>query len=283
MGSASRKSEEPSRGEQAAIAARVREVLPDAEALVVGAPGGGYELRLSARREVEIEMPGGGDPLFAVGSDRATADAVALANLRWKVLLVVGVVAMDNDQIVSFAGSWPGAGNPTWRSSVRAWPGVPLPKIGPRGSGTVSREYARAQLESNLGVFRSACRATVRGTRVEVVLVDAARHLFGLEADVRVSDLNALHPDLVDGLSTGLSGDEAAIIEGLAVNVVDDGGHWIGRFHAARLGVGIGIGVIDLADPEAVDVVFPNLTGDPPTSRSARGGTIPGSRRRTEP
>jgi len=57
------------------------------------------------------------------------------------------------------------------------------------------------------------------------VHVDQSADLFALEADLKVVDLEALKPyvgDVVNGLATGLTGNRDAVVEGLAINVVDN-------------------------------------------------------------
>jgi hypothetical protein len=118
---------------------------------------------------------------------------------------------------------------------------------------------------------------TVELARVVTVPVDPSRGLFALEARLKVSRLEALAPhlgDVVDGLATGLVGDDTAVVEGLAIVVVDEQGQRAGWWRTERTETGIGIpGPTQVRGSVApVDADFPNLTGGPATSRSVSAG-----------
>ena len=255
------------------MAAKAREALPHSRASLVGASNGGNRSQISVPESDATGMPASDDPAFAAPSQSRDADQLPLANLGWKALMVSGVTAADDDTIVEFAVDWPGITSEqrqAMRSGLRSDPGAPLPNKRPK-LGTVSVGEARAQLACNIEVMRSVYAAeTIRRARIVVVPVDPARQLFGLEADIRVSRLEDLKPKLgavVGGLMTGLVGDDNAVIEGLAINVVDDEGQRAGWFHASRTGVGIGIVPPDFGrEMPPVDVEFPNLTDGPATS-----------------
>jgi hypothetical protein len=162
------------------------------------------------------------------------------AELGWRALLVAGSAVADEDRIVEIAVSGP---DPADRQLSRFHPPgrrmLPHPRL-----GTVTVDEACAQL---------------------------ARNRFALEAHVRVSRIEAIGA-AIDGLATGLVGGDSAVIEGLATCIVDDEGRRVHRFHATRLGTGIGSDDPAFGREAAwpVEAQFPNLTGGPRTSYSAR-------------
>jgi hypothetical protein len=76
-------------------------------------------------------------------------------------------------------------------------------------------------------------------------------------------------------------GDDTAVVEGLAVNVVDDQGERAGWWRSQRTATGFGIPGPDLAGATVgpTDVDFPNLTGGPATTQSVSGGAAAASPR----
>jgi hypothetical protein len=274
----------PSAAQQADVAARAHEALPQSRASLTGTSEGGNHIQISVPADEAKRMPASDDRDFAAPSPPSHAQQLPLANLGWKALMVSGVAAADDDSIVEFAVDWPGITDEqrqTMKSRLRSDPGTPLPNKRPE-LGTVKVGEARAQLASNIEVMRSVYPAdTIRRTRIVVVPIDHARSLFGLTADIRVSRLDDLKPKLgavVGGLMTGLVGDDNAVIEGLAINVVDDEGQRAGWFHATRMGVGISIVPPDFGqEVPPVNVEFPNHTGGPRTGMPTFGS---GNRRR---
>jgi len=71
----------------------------------------------------------------------------------------------------------------------------------------------------------------------------------------------------------GLVGDPTAVVEGLAINVIDDQGQRAGWWRAERAGIGMGIPgpVLVQGGIGGVDRLFPNLTGGPSPVRSIAG------------
>jgi len=71
----------------------------------------------------------------------------------------------------------------------------------------------------------------------------------------------------------GLVGDPTAVVEGLAINVIDDQGQRAGWWRAERAGIGMGIPgpVLAQGGIGGVDRLFPNLTGGPSPVRSIAG------------
>jgi hypothetical protein len=143
----------------------------------------------------------------------------------------------------------------------------------------VSVDLALQQLESNLSVIAGVLGpGVVRATRAQLVPVDAARNLFGLRADLRVRRLadvrSRFFDDIRQGSQVGLVGGIGAVVEGLAIDVVDDAGHRASAWMSARGGMGSGA-----ADPEldtgpylAATGHYPNLTGGPGLAGASSGG-----------
>jgi hypothetical protein len=274
----------PSADQQAAVQARAHETLPRSRASLAVADRGGYALTLSVPAEDAAAQPASDDPAFDAPPPRADADVLPLAELGWKAHLVGGVAAADNARILSFSVTWPGqsaAQAGALSHMVRTEPGADLAGRFPR-LGTVALPTARKQLASNLDVLDSALPpGTVKVARVVTVPVDASRGLFALEARIKVTRLDALTPhlgDVVDGLATGLVGDDTAVVEGLAIDVVDEQGARAGWWRTER--TQSGFGVPGPTQPQGqvapVDTDFPNLTGGPATIQSVSGG--PGQR-----
>ena len=273
----------PSGDEQAAVQARAHEVMPRSQGSLAVYDRGGYALTISVPAEDAVSQPASDDPAFDAPPPRADAEALPLAELAWKAHLVGGVTAADDPRILQFSTTWVGqtqAQAQTLTHVVRTEPGAELPGRFPR-IGTASVATARQQLTSNLDVLRAALPAgTVERSRVVTVPVDASRGLFALEVRLKVSSLDALTPhlgDVIDGLATGLVGDETAVVEGLAIDVVDEQGARAGWWRTERTQTGIGIPGPTQPDGSVapVDADFPNLTGGPATSRSVAAGPAP--------
>jgi hypothetical protein len=269
----------PTAAEQAAAAARAHEALPGSQASLSSAQHAGLRLGLTVAADAAKALPGSDSAAFSAPAPRANGDTLPLAELGWKAHMVGGVVAARDPQVVEWAVDWPGqsdsdAGLLTWRMRVET--GTPLRQF-PR-LGSVAVAAARAQLASNLDVLERVLGDAFERARIVVVPVDASASLFGLEADVRVSDMDAVKAhsgDVVNGLATGLVGDDTAVVEGLAINLIADDGARAGWFRTERTGVGLGLPDPALgAQPTAVDAEFPNLTGGPRTTNSVQGGPV---------
>ena len=272
---------DPTSAEQAAAAARAQEALPGAGASLSPAAHAGYRLTLSVSADAANALPGSDSPAFSAPPPAAGGGLLPLAELGWKAHMIGGVVAADDPQVVEFAVEWPGISSSdaslmTYR--MRTEPGTPL-RAFPRLGG-VSAATASAQLTSSLDVLERVLGSAFERSRIVVVPIEGSANLFGVEADIRVTDLDAVRPyrgDVENGLATGLVGDETAVVEGLAVNLIDDQGRRAGWFRTERTGVGLGIVDPVLAGGSgAVHAVYPNLTGGPPTSGSVSGGPIGG-------
>jgi hypothetical protein len=268
----------PNADDQAYVNARSQDALPGSRGDLAKASHSGYRLTISAPAEDARTQPGNDDRSFSAPPPQTNADVIPLAELGWKAHLVSGVAAARDARITEFSVDWPGISQDQANlltHRLRTEPGSPLYEF-PR-LGTVSVGAARKQLASNLDALGAAVPAgVIKRTRVVTVPVDPAQGLFGLEALIRVTDIAALRPylgDVVDGLATGLVGDDSAVVEGLAINVIDNQGRRAGWWRTQRTGTGFGIPDPSLtgAPMPPVDVDFPNLTGGPPTLHSVSG------------
>jgi hypothetical protein len=223
-------------------------------------------------------LPGSDDPQFALPTT-ANRQILPIAQAGWKADLIAGVAASHHNDIVGFSFQWPSAPGQPPRElglQLRSHPGASLPVSTP-AVGKVSQTQLKRQLTSNINVLTHALTpGTVVASRVVSVPVDAANRLFGLEADIRVTSLTAVSShlgDVVNGLATGLVGNNKATIAGLAINLVDDQGHRAGWWSSAVTGTGFSVvdPVLGRAHIGPVDSVFPNLIGGPPTLQSANG------------
>lgn len=276
----------PSPADQAAAAAPVREVLPGADASLKTTPSGGVRLSITAPPGA-LTLPGTDDPSLTAPAPTSDANIIPAAQLAWRAQLAAGLVASRNSAALGFDVDLPDAKpDPEQRSylhmSLRRRPGSPT-NTGFDRLGTVPLAQARGQLSSNLEILTAALPAnTVKSSRVVVIPVDAAHGLFALETDLKVAALETLKPrlgDVVSGLATGLIGDERAVVEGLAINVVDERGQRAAWWRTTRAGIGMGVPspVFASVPVLSVDRAFPNLTGGSPTidsvsSQAASGG-----------
>lgn len=273
----------PTGAEQTNATARSRESLAGSAASLEAAEHGGYRITISVPGGSKA-LPATDDASFAAAPPSRNGAVVSLAQLGWKAELVAGVAAEQDPNIVAFAVSAPDISvseSHLLSASLRSAPGTPLPNVHPK-LGTVNVGEATAQLASSLTVLRSVLPpGTIRGTRVVSVPVDRAHSLYGMEADIRVTDIALLNPhlgDVVDGLATGLVGDGTAVTEGLALNVIDDQGRRAGWWRNPRTGAGFAIQDPSEANASMrVDARFPNLTGGPRTSVSSLSPSVSSS------
>ena len=146
----------------------------------------------------------------------------------------------------------------------------PAPKL-----GSVTPSQALAQARSNLRVLRGVLpRGTIKATRILPVVLRPGR--FGLEVDLRVSSLRRLATrvgDVIDGMQTGLVGDDRAVVAGLAIAVTDDRGRRLGSWQSVLSSSGSVLANPSLTVPDVLSPrgFYPNLTGGPPTYGSASG------------
>lgn len=91
--------------------------------------------------------------------------------------------------------------------------------------GSVPLSTLTPQLNSNLQTLTDALGAgAVLASHITTLPVDPANGAYAFEVDLKVSDLSVLTghlADVLNGLDTGLVGDQTALAEGLAINVVD--------------------------------------------------------------
>ncbi len=274
----------PTSAEQADVNARIGEALPGSTVRFISR-GSAFTLSITTPASAQT-LPGANDPGFAaLPSPPANGDLFAAASLGWRAQLAGGVIAARNPKILRYTLTPSGPvptleQGPYLRANLRRAIDSPLNAPYQR-IGSVTEAQARAQLESNLQVLVSALPpATIRSTRILTVPVDAAQHVFGLEVDVKVSNITLLTPhlgDVIDGLATGLIGSPAAVVEGLAINVADSTGRRAGWWRAAHAGIGMGIPDAAFANVSIppLDKPFPNLTGGPGTIQSAASSPAP--------
>jgi hypothetical protein len=257
----------PGADEQAYVTARCAEAIPDCSGSVAGAT-----LTLSVSQADLNALPGSDDPAFAVPA--RPSDPLGSWELEWKFDLIAGVAAAGYRDITGWQATWPGI---TYRDPPYERHGLYIAPTNYPRLGTVDAQGATQQLASSLSVVHSVYPpGTITASRIVVVPVNAAANLFGLEAQIRTPDMADLKPhigDIVQGLETGLTGDQSATIEGLSIQLMDDAGHRSGWWSAVRAGSGAG-----LEDPSVSqcgytpDTTFPNLTGGPRTVDSGCGG-----------
>lgn len=91
--------------------------------------------------------------------------------------------------------------------------------------GSVPLSTLTPQLNSNLQTLTDALGAgAVLASHITTLPVDPTNGANAFEVDLKVSDLSVLTghlADVLNGLDTGLVGDQTALAEGLAINVVD--------------------------------------------------------------
>lgn len=262
--------------------------LPAVDRQVIARAVPGAVARLTpaaiAGRQLTIRTTGAW-PGLTLGAGRATrvghhpSEAQA-AEFGWRAEMAAAFVASRVPVVTSFAVQTPGRTIPPIATD---WLNGPLRgAIGAAVGGGASRSLdklstteALAQLNSSLAVVRQAYGSGVQ-MRADAAIVPLTAKAYGLQATIRVHRLAQLRPHIVDviqGLQTGLTGNRSALVEGLAIVLVDDHGRQAGIWINARDGSGgnISAPTLTTAPSGTVDTTFPNLTGGPPTLGSANG------------
>ena len=225
-----------------------------------------------------LPTPGTAFGVSAFGS--GVLSSVDSAEVGWRADMVSAYIASEDPYITGFQTL---LGQAQVDSSDTAWMAGQLrsavgEQVGGGASSTldqISPSAAVAQLQSSVGVLQRALDPAIDlRSRIDVVSIDAINNAFGLEVTLHVANLAALEPRLSDvalGLQTGLTGTANAVIEGLAINLVDDSGNQAGLWLDARNGSGGAVGgsLLDFSSTWKVDTAFPNLTGGPPTMQSS--------------
>lgn len=268
--------DQPTSAERAAATAPIQEAIPGSE-VAVSPTRGGFELAISTPQEA-LSLPAADDQRMSAPAPAANERAIPAAQLAWKAQLSAAVAATRDPKIVGFTvepkrSTLDREQSSYLRARLRRSPGDQT-NAGYGRLGTVSVDRATSQLASNLRVLaRVMPSGAVTQTSIHPVHVDRASNLFGLEVDIKVVDLQTVRPylgDVMNGLATGLIGNRDAVVEGLAINLIDAKGQRAGWWSTTRAGIGTGIPSPTLAGAPIGEVHadFPNLTGGPPPIRS---------------
>lgn len=207
--------------------------------------------------------------------------------IGWRARSAASVVAETNPNVTSYSvvasdGSVPpGAFNAFHGGFATIGTPISTPNL-----DSVSSSLALAQLNSNLTVLNSVLPSgSVISESATVLPVGSSADQFALEADITINQPSALvghYGDVLDGLTTGLTGDPSLTsIEGLSIVVnATDGTPILGSWQATRSETG----TLQFGDPTQsvnalqVTTTFPNLTGGPATEQTALGAPIVSSK-----
>lgn len=270
-GGAARGAESPT--EAAAVATEVNSVLPGSTATLVPdqfVPTG-LDLEITTPAS-SVAVPGSQFSDLAA-TTTSTATTVSYGELGWKAALAAGDVGIADPNIIGYAvvvaGASPTSEQQNFLSSpIRAMPGGPE-RSSFSAIGTISLSDLTAQMNSNVRTLEGALGAgTVTAAHVVPVPVDSATGAYALEVDLAVTNLSALTAhtsDIMNGLETGLVGDDGAPAEGVAINIVDAHGNRASWWSAVRSGNGSAVvdPPLSLNQSEDETTTFPNLTGGP--------------------
>jgi hypothetical protein len=220
----------------------------------------------------------------AVGGPRVPRrpTAAEVAELGWRGEMAAAYAATRMPAVTYFRVATPGrtvsAFDLDWlNGELRGRVGGPVNGGRDRRLDKLPASQTLAQLQSSLAVVKQAYGPKVAmTTTATVVPLNTRASVYGLEASIRVHRLTELRPHLIDilaGLQTGLTGTDKALIEGLAIDLIDDRGQQAGIWINTRGGSGGNLSApsLDTAIGGTVDTTFPNLTGGPPTLGSANG------------
>jgi hypothetical protein len=275
----------------AALAVAMRSPAGDAAARSL-APG-------AVERAVDLTIPGAAASVApaATGSQRfgqmllitpsrtavakESGDEFAYGELAWRAELVTASLATEAPEISGYSLQAPEGMSIEVPPSVLGLLQASLPPAGAGSElsklGSVSAEEARAQLESNLAVLEEALPPGALGEpRVEVVPVGGPNDGIALSVELEVGSRDALSKyfgDVFVGLQTGLVGGPDAVIDGLAIKVLEKGEPLVASWMAARAMAGTTMAAPGIRVPElqVVDLDFPDHTGGPVSTASATG------------
>lgn len=267
--------------EAAVVVAQVSTVLPGSTTTLVP--------DLTVPNAVDVNIVAPASALVVPGSDTPdvtapntpTATTASYAELGWKAALAAGAAGQQFPDIVSYqlsvAGETPTGQQTNYLSGpIRAMPGGP--ERSPFSAiGSVPLTTLTQQLNSNLGTLTGVLGAgAVLASHTTTLPVNQANSAYAFEVDLKVSDLSVLSghlADVLNGLDTGLVGDQTAPAEGLAINVVDTQGRRVSWWSAVRAGDGSAVAdpPVSLSNGAAETATFTNLTGGPAFTAFAPG------------
>jgi hypothetical protein len=198
------------------------------------------------------------------------------ADRGWRAGLASGLIGQQDATVVSYhvtdaSGVVPGGAENEYSEVIRIQGGTSLaaePSNPPIAT-------AKAQLDSNVATLQSLAPAgtydSITSPRIDVdPSTNSYAYAVTLQSSKPVADLVPELGNVLNGLQTGLVGNEQPLIDGLSIVLKSNGQPIAGSWINARTGEGTELfdGTIDIPNVLNVTGTFPNLTGGPPTAAS---------------